>query len=111
MKDFIGQELKVGSYVAMGGSGNSSAEYGMILFRITDIARGKIKAERLKVRYPTFKLSEAVVSKSNVTLTKPGRLVKVSPQPAVKKVFKNFDEYTKVIGPWIHKGEANWEKV
>lgn len=31
MKDFIGQEIKEGSYLAKTGAGNASAEYGMIL--------------------------------------------------------------------------------
>lgn len=50
-KDFIGQEITEGCYVAYPGAGNVKAEYGLILYRVTgfDLEKKKIKAQRLDV--------------------------------------------------------------
>lgn len=51
MKDFIGQEITPGCFVAYPGGGNAKAEYGLILYRITaiDSEKKKFKAQRLDV--------------------------------------------------------------
>ena len=50
-KDFIGQEITEGCYVAYPGAGNAKAEYGLILYRVSgfDQVKKKIKAQRLDV--------------------------------------------------------------
>jgi len=50
-KDFIGQEIVKGSYVAYPGAGNAKAEYGLILYRVVgfDDVKKKVKAQRLDV--------------------------------------------------------------
>lgn len=52
-KDFIGNPLNVGDYCAYPGAGNTKAEYGLILYKITgfDEAKRKVKAIRLSVDY------------------------------------------------------------
>jgi hypothetical protein len=52
-KDFIGNEITEGCFVAYPGAGNVKAEYGMILYKVVgfDTAKGKVKAIRLFADY------------------------------------------------------------
>lgn len=51
MKDFIGQEIAEGCYVAYPGAGNKKAEYGMILYKVDQIVGDKLKARRITIFY------------------------------------------------------------
>jgi len=48
-KDFIGNELQIGSFCAYPGAGNTKAEYGMILYKVLgfDEAKKKVKVARI----------------------------------------------------------------
>jgi len=52
--DFLGQSITVGCFVASGGKGNVSGEYGMVLHKVVDLG-GKVRLQRLTVAYPTRK--------------------------------------------------------
>lgn len=51
MVDFIGQSIIEGSYVAYPGAGNKKAEYGLILYKVNQIAGDLIRAQRITVQY------------------------------------------------------------
>jgi hypothetical protein len=52
-KDFIGNEITEGCFIAYPGAGNVKAEYGMILYKVVgfDHVKGKVKAVRLFADY------------------------------------------------------------
>jgi len=52
-KDFIGNKITEGCFVAYPGAGNVKAEYGMILYKVVgfDHVKGKVKAVRLFADY------------------------------------------------------------
>jgi hypothetical protein len=112
MKDFLGRNLDEGDWVAYGGGGNSSGEYGMILARVID-AKDKLKLLRLTCRYisgiPEIKTRKITVSNYN-------KYVMVSPPP---KAIELFDKAEKgllsgqekgLISKWIHGSshQAPW---
>jgi hypothetical protein len=82
-KDFIGQEITEGCYVAYPGAGNAKAEYGLILYRVVgfDDAKKKIKAQRLDAvanyaqsngtftSHPSFLKRRHIIDKTPIRLT------------------------------------------
>jgi hypothetical protein len=130
-KDFIGQEIKIGDYVAYPGAGNVKAEYGLILYKITDkdLAKKKLKAVRLhaeygqmiqdELRYHSSFLKNAIHSPeermlvrfANSTIENTNKLVVVNCSDLIKQVFDKvlagdstvFELLSaKQIGNWIH---------
>ena len=130
-KDFIGQEINVGDYVAYPGAGNVKAEYGLILYKIIgkDLVKQKLKAVRLHAEYgqmiegtlrfhPSFEKnaihspSEGMLVRfANSTIENTNKLVVINCSDLIKQVFDKvlagdntvFELLTaKQIGHWIH---------
>lgn len=101
MKDFIGQTLAKGDYVAYPGGGNGPAEYGLILMRITEVRLDSLQVERLTTYYPNGKMS-ATVKLRKSTIKKTTKLVKVSPRVEVIDCFENPEAHRLLIGKWVH---------
>jgi hypothetical protein len=107
MRDFIGHEIKVGSWVAQGGAGNNRAEYGMILFRV-DAVGETIKATRLTVAYPAHTQASAVAGTRKATLKKGTKLIVVKPPRKVVNLFERVASGTarkadhRLVGKWLH---------
>jgi len=112
MLDFIGKEIKVGDWIAGGGSGNSSAEYGMILYLVREVTEDRLKLTRLKVTYPQHTRESAEVHVRKMSATNSNRYVVVKPAAKVKALFKRAlnDNLrpgdAQFIGTWIH-GSGN----
>lgn len=110
MKDFIGNEIKPGDFLARGGKGNSAAEYGMIAYRVLAIKNGKLSVERLTVDYPQFK-EPGVISLRKSTISNPNAVVVIAPTPKILQLFEDtkFNKLseadTLLIGKWIHGPE------
>lgn len=53
VKDFMGQNIKPGSFIAYPGAGNVKGEYGLILYRVNEVDKEKdsIKVSRLDVNW------------------------------------------------------------
>lgn len=51
MKDYLGQKIQAGDFIVYPGSGNRKAEYGMILYKVSEIKGDKIKATRIEIHY------------------------------------------------------------
>jgi hypothetical protein len=105
VRDFLGTPINPRCWVAVGGTGNRNAEYGMILHRVLGTEDGKIQTLRLRVDYHTGK---AVVEAKKVTITKGTKVVVVKPPEKVVALFdriersdatqKDFD----LVGKWLH---------
>ena len=114
MRDFIGQEITVGCFVAAGGTGNRDAEYGMILYRVEDVAKDTFTATRIKVSYaPKIR---AVSRKS--TLRNANKFVVVQPPQPVVDLFHRILAGThsqsdaENAGRWVHGTKpVKWEKM
>jgi hypothetical protein len=130
-KDFIGNEIKIGSFCAYPGAGNVKAEYGTILYKITgfDEAKNKIKAVRLHAEYgqnvggemqfhPSF-LKNAIMSPSENmlvrfaigTIENFNKLAVVNVPQNIQDIFNKVLEGDKTVfdlisaknlGYWIH---------
>jgi hypothetical protein len=106
MQDFIGNPIAAGSWVACGGKGNTSCEYGMILHRVDAVKDGKLKLTRIRVSYPDHKNAQARVGK--VTAANPNKYVVVTPGPRVTYVFERVangtatQEQHDLCGKWLH---------
>jgi len=109
MRDFIGNEIRGGDYIVYPGGGNAKCEYGLILMRVTDVVKGAVKAERLRVSY-NGKHAEARMTK--VTLKSPTKLVRVEPRRGVRNVFNHFDRHDELVGQWVHGNKpVDWDKL
>jgi hypothetical protein len=108
MQDFMGNPLQVGDYVAAGGAGNRAAEYGMILYRVLEVAP-KLKLVRLTDRYPTHDSNFTEIKASKViTVQNPNKYVRVQPSSTVRDLFdrgvegKLTQAEANLLGRWIH---------
>jgi hypothetical protein len=107
IRDFMGNELSVGDFVVAGGSGNSKAEYGMILYRVEDTS-GKLKLRRLTVSYPTANASNTVVESRLITVENTNRYARIFPAEHVIDLFARAVNGTltqnerTLVGKWIH---------
>lgn len=100
-KDFLGQKLNTGDFIAYPGGGNSKCEYGTILKRITALRPdGGIQAERLYVTYPDHKTPK--VSKSKSVIKSLTKVVKVNPPPQAISLFENPELNPEVVATWVH---------
>ena len=110
MKDFLGNEIKVGDYVAAGGAGNTKAEYGMILYRV-EAAGEKLKLVRLTAHYPTFKDTETEIKASKASASNLNKYVVVAVPDHVRDLFDRGVAGTltqaekNLLGRWIHGAE------
>jgi hypothetical protein len=132
-KDFIGNELKQGDFVAYPGAGNAKAEYGHILYKVLESKEDSVKAVRLHCSWSQSKdsldahpktwLKNKCLSQRNVlihrmdsTITNTNKLVKVNPSEEVSSLFDRVLDKDETlceeinledIGYWIHGGDAN----
>ena len=134
-KDFIGNEIQIGSFCAYPGAGNAKAEYGTILYKIIgfDKDKKKVKAVRLHAEYgqhiggeikyhPSF-LKNAIMSPSenmlvrfaNGTIENFNKLAVVNVSQNIQDIFNKVLEgdetvfeliSAKKLGNWIH-GSTN----
>lgn len=119
MKDFLGQDLKIGDYIVLQGAGNRSAEYGLLLYQIIGFGDRTVQAERLSVSYIWYnpdgnrrKTAKVVVEKKKGILKKRSKLVKVNPPQGMIKVFQNPQEYAELVGKWVHgQTEIDWQAI
>jgi hypothetical protein len=106
-RDFMGQLYGVGDFVAAGGRGNVSAEYGMILYEVLEV-EPKLKLRRLTIKYPAHTMESAVVGWHKVTVKNPNKYVKVTPLRHVEDLFHRAVQgdlrggEAQMIGRWIH---------
>lgn len=76
MKDFLGQPIEKGCWLATSGGGNVKCEYGMILLFVEEVKEEKITALRLS-KDRTRK----------VTISKPTKYVVVKPPEHATQLF------------------------
>lgn len=106
-KDFLGVEYRVGDYVAAGGAGNGPAEYGMILYRVTEVDP-KLKLVRLSVSYPTHSANHVVVTAAKITAKNTNKYVVVQPPAHIVDLFERAvagtisQDEANLIGRWLH---------
>ena len=119
MKDFLGQELSVGDFAVAGARGNSSAEYGSILYRIKKFNANSIGCDRLSVWYrwtddsgESLKECITISSMKHANISSPLRLTKVIPHKNQLKVFNSPESYPTIVGRWIHgSNEIDWDNI
>lgn len=110
MVDSIGQPLAVGDYVLIPGSGNKTAEYGMILHKITKIdhTNERVRTERLLVGY-----HPSTITRGKSSLTATQRMVKIDPPANMIALFEKPDlKHFELISNWIHgRVEIDWDTL
>lgn len=114
MNDFLGQKLSIGDYVTHPGRGNTTAEYGLILYRILGISPKGIKAQRLTVHYDnhddTGQNYTVTADTRTSTLKKSLTLVRVKPPKKMLEVFNNPEQHAELIGTWLHgQSPIDWK--
>ena len=117
MKDFIGNKIRIGSYVSKYGGGNTNAKYGQILYRVIDIntITNKVKVECVDVVYYTkpkyMQFNNISIGTKRSWITRITSLVVVDPSEKIKTIFDkicngdtSFTDLVKpeVISGWIH---------
>ena len=112
--DFIGQEITPGCWVAGGGGGNRTAEYGMILYLVREV-EPKLKVSRLTLDYSDAKKAVAKVRK--LTITKGTKVVVVNPDMGLIDLFRRVEIGTasqqdhEFVGDWLHGQKENLCKL
>lgn len=110
MKDFIGNEITPGCFLARGAKGNSAAEYGMIAYHVLAIKNGKLSVERLTVDYPKYKAPGEITLRKS-TISNPNAVVIITPTPKILQLFEDakFNRMSEadrhLVGTWIHGPE------
>jgi len=113
MKDFLGNSIKIGDYIAAGGSGNSSCEYGMILYEVTGFTdNGSVNVLRLKSSYSKG-IPNCKIVKTNLINT--NKCVIVHPFSEMIQLFERAKSKTLSlsdslkIADWLHgQKEMSW---
>jgi hypothetical protein len=106
MKDFIGQTIEVGGWVAATGGGNVKGEYGSILYKVLGVADGKLRLQRLRANYPDHKTCTADAITTTVTAT--NKYIVVHPMPAIVTLFDAVVQGNATAsqhdaaGKWVH---------
>lgn len=79
MKDFLGNEIREGNWLATGGKGNGDGHYGMVLCKVLRVDDGKMQLLRLRVQYGpkrvTARKSTVTASSKFVVVEPPTRAV------------------------------------
>lgn len=107
IKDFLGQPITVGCFVASGGKGNTVTEYGMILHKVVAV-EPKLKLQRLTVDYPRHTVESTVASARTATGENPQKYVVVQPPQAAIDLFEAVVAGTATrkqqitVGKWVH---------
>jgi len=106
-KDFLGQELRVGDFVAYPGGGNTSAEYGLLLMRVEEVRSDAVKVERLDCQYKPNK-----VNRKYSTIKALTKLVKVTPPLRMVEVFNEPDKHFDLVSKWVHgRTDIDWQTL
>ena len=111
MKDFLSNDITPGCYLARGGKGNGSAEYGMILYRCLAIKGDKLSVERMQVDYAPSYQAPGTVTIRKSTLANPNSVVVVTPPDRILVLWDAVLNGTVSasdrtwIGNWIHGTE------
>lgn len=114
MKDFLGQSINPGCYLAGYGGGNVNATYGMILHQVIAVnaEKGTISALRIFVTYPN---QQALAEARKVTLKNPNKFVVVEhPPKAALDLFEAIVEEGTSQGDmdkaarWVHGIKPMW---
>jgi hypothetical protein len=113
IRDFLGNELSVDNYVVASGKGNTSCEYGMILYKVVGFSdKGKLQLRRLTKEYGQ-KGSPDKVGSRKVSIANPGYYMKVTPSHDIQDLFDcavsgalQPDEI-KMVFSWLH-GDNTW---
>lgn len=106
MRDFLGKTIKSGDYVTRPGSGNKTAEYGLILYRVLDVTPKGIVAERISVE---FEADEYIYIHKTSTLKKSTALTVVNPPQHMIDVFNDPEGNDKITSAWLHgRTEIAW---
>lgn len=106
MKDFLGRDVKVGDYLATGGTGNTRSEYGMILCRVLTV-EPHIKVVRINVTYTN---GSHELGHYHYIVQNPNKYVLVDPPEQWRELFEsviagNADlkpKEAKDLIKWIH---------
>jgi hypothetical protein len=107
MKDFLGQPIKRGCFVTYPGRGNTTAEYGLILYRVIDVTSKGVVAERISHQYEGN--NEWSYCRKKSTLKKTTKLVVVVPTEAMVDAFDDPDAYNVLVTKWLHgQEEIDW---
>jgi hypothetical protein len=108
MKDFIGQPINVGDYLAAGGTGNTTCEYGMILVKVLKVGKN-LTVHRLKATH----LVEPLIAVRKVTIRNPNKYVKIDPPKEAADLFTRIvsgsynPNDAKLTAKWLH-GQSIW---
>lgn len=113
MKDFLGNEIKIGDYITSGASGNGTCEYGMILYEVTGFTEnGSVSVLRLKSSYSKGILNCKIVKTSLCNLNK---CVIIQPHHKMIELFERAKSKTLTlsdslkIADWLHgQKEMSW---
>ena len=107
MLDFIGNEIKIGSFVAYPGAGNVQAEYGLLLMRVLGFNAKSITVERLDPKYtnlPDGSHKTEIIRKKSYIKNR-NKLVVVKVDDYLKHLFENPEINIDGVASWIHGNE------
>lgn len=110
MQDFLGRDIRVGDYLASGGAGNRSAEYGMIMYKVLESGE-KLQVVRLSVSYPSGSIE---IQPRKSVVQNPNKYVLVDPPEKVRDLFERAlggsvdpkSQDAKTLGKWLHGTES-----
>jgi DUF917 family protein len=109
MKDFLGQVIAVGDFLATGGGGNTKCEYGMILYRVKEVKADALKVERLDVRYEGVSGKNIIILRKTSTIKAVTKVVKINPPQKMIDVFEKPEGNEKLVADWVHgKNSLDW---
>jgi len=105
--DFVGQPILPGCYVAQSGRGNTTSEYGMILYKVIGVEpEGKIKVVRLKIRYS----GNTTSIRTYKTTLRSRKVCVITPIAKTKDLFERAlngslsPEEIRGAVSWLHRG-------
>lgn len=107
MFDFLGRHVDVGDFLAAGGGGNGSGNYGMVLLQVKKLG-GKPRATRLHASYPDYTNEGVQISSRDISITNNNRYVRVEPPQDVRDLFEkalagNLNRReSMLIADWLH---------
>lgn len=107
MLDFLGKKIKPMDFVAYPGSGNTSAEYGLILYKVLEVYDDSIRVERLTINY-----QKSVIIRKPSVIKACTKVVCITPPPRMVEVFNSPDKHFDLVGTWVHgRTEIDWDTL
>lgn len=110
IRDFIGNVISVGDYLAFPGRGNATGEYGMLMGRVIE-AGDKLKVIRIEIGYPDYKIDTCVAKSRKMTIRNHNKCVVIHPTPEAIRAFEEgasgecSRETAILLSCWIHGAE------